>query len=247
MWFSHAGGFLPGVDRMKIDCETEVGPTQRRLSMAAVDGQHAVVAQPFAETTPLEPLHREENELGEDDYSGEEYSYESETDDEIDWDPDRERLMRFVRQSQSNPGPRAAGLARKPVGLTSGHEQQKSLAERRNEWRAARGLERQKTVQELIAEKRAQRLGLTASSTEVGSALTTTAASGQSGQPTSGVPTASQAPPYSDSRIDVAERHHCEAVDAEDEATAAVADVGLGSSAGSSRRTKNRGWPWRTR
>ena len=74
------------------------------------------------------------------DDDGLDYSdYYSSSDDELDWDPDRERLIRYVRQSQNGGG------------------STKSLADRRNEWRESRGLERRKTVQELLAERREAR------------------------------------------------------------------------------------------
>ena len=74
-----------------------------------------------------------------DDYS-ELGEYESESDGELDWDPDRERLLRTLRKTGG--GDYSTGRS-------------KSLAEKRNEWRASRGLARQKTVQEIIAERRA--------------------------------------------------------------------------------------------
>lgn len=109
---------------------------------------------------PMEapPLHPHDVELpgdrgdcesvgeGELDYSD---YYESSSDDELDWDPDRERLIRFVRQTQGSGSSRRSGF--------TGGERQKSLAERRNEWRQSRGLERRKTVQEMLAERRALR------------------------------------------------------------------------------------------
>ena len=74
------------------------------------------------------------------------------SDGEVDWDPDRERLLRTLRaQGGLTPGASHRSFA------SDAATPSKSLNERRNEWRARKGLGRQKTVQELIAEKRAQR------------------------------------------------------------------------------------------
>ena len=75
------------------------------------------------------------------------------SDDELDWDPDRERLLRLVRQS-------ASGSSRQYTYTAEADAiPAKTLADRRNEWRASRGLERQKTVAELVAERRERRTG----------------------------------------------------------------------------------------
>lgn len=84
------------------------------------------------------------------------YSDSESSDGDLDWDPDRERLMRSLRaQGAGTPGGGSSQRAASGVGtlLTPS----KSLNERRQEWRAARGLAPQLTVQELLAEKRAQR------------------------------------------------------------------------------------------
>lgn len=81
-----------------------------------------------------------------------ELSYMSEeSDGELDWDPDRERLLRTLRQTGGDLH------ASRPLGSHAATVSSKSLAERRNEWRAARGLAPQKSVAELIAERRAAR------------------------------------------------------------------------------------------
>ena len=79
--------------------------------------------------------------------SREDYGYSDdtydETDDELDWDPDRERLLRFVRRKSHKDG-HDLTVAR----CEYGSDRQKSLAERRTEWREARGLARQPSIAE---------------------------------------------------------------------------------------------------
>ena len=105
--------------------------------MAAPSG--APPLHPHDSDEIFEPLSDDEDFI-----SGSEWSQEEESDGELDWDPDRERLLRSLRQTgQARPPPRSSSA--------------KSLAERRNEWRASRGLQKQKSVQEIIAERRAAR------------------------------------------------------------------------------------------
>jgi hypothetical protein len=115
----------------------------------------------------------EENEAyyseGEDDYSEGDYSddyydeYETE-DEELDWDPDRERLIRHVRSSLgiSKPAePRHTPLMR-----------QKSIAERRAEWREAKGMERERAVADIAEHQQAdQALCLAPANTTCGTAV----------------------------------------------------------------------------
>ena len=109
----------------------------RALAMAAPSG--APPLHPHDSDEIFEPLSDDEDFI-----SGSEWSQEEESDGELDWDPDRERLLRSLRQTgQARPPPRSSSA--------------KSLAERRNEWRASRGLQKQKSVQEIIAERRAAR------------------------------------------------------------------------------------------
>ena len=97
------------------------------------------------------PLYDDEDDAAYDFYSD---SGGETSDDEVDWDPDRERLLRMMRAQQGG----TPGASHRSLGSGSdASTPSRSLNERRNEWRAKRGLGRQKTVQELIAEKRAQR------------------------------------------------------------------------------------------
>ena len=177
-----------------------------------------------------------------DEYYDDEY-YES-SDDELDWDPDRERLLRFVRQANpaagasSSSAKSAAGNAPASGKDASSSERQKSLAERRNEWRASRGLARQKTVQELIAEKRAARLGLPAP----------TAAADAAPPPPPPAPEPELAP-HSDSRVDELHRQ-LDRMGQEPAVEVARSEDGrISSTSGSesSRKPFKRGWPWRSR
>jgi hypothetical protein len=85
------------------------------------------------------------------DSEGSYYSY-TESDDELDWDPDRERLIRFVRKEAT----RQRELAARGGSANETPEPPRlSIAERRSAWRAARGLAREKTVAEIVAERRA--------------------------------------------------------------------------------------------
>lgn len=99
--------------------------------------------------------HGNYDEYDEEDYSYDSVSYDSEEDMSDDWDPDRERLLRHMRQQQSTLGSVLSGAGSSPG--SPAEQRQKSVAERRKEWRASKGLTRQPTVQEKIAEIRAQR------------------------------------------------------------------------------------------
>ena len=80
------------------------------------------------------------------------------SDGELDWDPDRERLLRTMRhQSSGEVAASRSGGSAAVVAPPTSNSSAKSLAERRNEWRASRGLARQKTVAEILAERRAAR------------------------------------------------------------------------------------------
>ena len=109
---------------------------------------------------PPMPQAAEENDEEYDDeedfYSDSDEYFES-SDDELDWDPDRERLRRFVERAAPSLG---GGVMPANNVDCAAEPRQMTLAERRREWRASRGLEPQRSIKELIAEKRAQRLGL---------------------------------------------------------------------------------------
>jgi len=180
-----------------------------------------------------------------DDYS--EY-YES-SDDEIDWDPDRERLLRLVRQAEPsgsrNTTSQSAGFDAADRG--------KSLAERRNEWRASRGLERQKTVAEMVAEKRAKRKAASAAVQKPPSPDLPPAAASTSAPPspdlppttTSALTPATTASPPHDLSESIGRSLNMHGDD----------DALMGSASGrqssDESRTKQssqkRGWPWRSR
>ena len=110
--------------------------------------------------SPPMPQAAEENDEEYDDeedfYSDSDEYFES-SDDELDWDPDRERLRRFVERAAPSLG---GGVMPANNVDCAAEPRQMTLAERRREWRASRGLEPQRSIKELIAEKRAQRLGL---------------------------------------------------------------------------------------
>jgi hypothetical protein len=118
--------------------------------------------QPSAARAPPPPIpqaaeeHDEEYDDDDDFYSDSDEYFES-SDDELDWDPDRERLRRFVDRTAPSLGD---GSMPANNAFSAAEPHQMTLAERRREWRASRGLEPQRSVKELIAEKRAQRLGL---------------------------------------------------------------------------------------
>lgn len=117
-WYGR--GAMSGASSSGVDIASRPPPSLQ----ADPDAEHDAIEYPFYDN--------------EDSYS---------SDDELEWDPDRERLLRTLRQS-------SLGTA---FSTVTGSPSTKSLAERRNEWRASRGLERQKSVQEIIAERRAQR------------------------------------------------------------------------------------------
>lgn len=119
--------------------------------------------------------------------SGDDYYDDESSDGELDWDPDRERLLRTLRQtggggttgSSSYHSGSAKSLAERcvscPTSCSDGRlccSRSCTVAQaaakancvaprvvpgRRNEWRASRGLERQKSVAEILAERRASR------------------------------------------------------------------------------------------
>jgi len=183
-----------------------------------------------------------------DDYS--EY-YES-SDDEIDWDPDRERLLRLVRQAEPSG---SRNTTSQSAGFDSA-DRGKSLAERRNEWRASRGLERQKTVAEMVAEKRAKRMAASAAVQEPPSPDLPPAAASTSAPPSPDLPpattsaltpatTASPPGQLHDLSESVSRSLNMQSDD----------DALMGSASGrqssDESRTKQssqkRGWPWRSR
>lgn len=186
------------------------------------------------------------DDIYDDDYSCSDYSfsYSEESDDELDWDPDRERLLRCIRQSSASGTAASASSGSSSSTAVAGAtpaqlDRQKSLAERRNEWRAARGLSRQKTVRELIEERRAAREeaareSMRACSTAAPSAAVVAAA------------TAEDAAPLSDNRgLEHAER----ALSIGQDGGVPGSSSGVSNDGDSSRvRTKKKGtWPWRTR
>ena len=108
----------------------------------------------------------DDGEFYSDEESDGEYYEEYETDDELDWDPDRERLIRYVRKTTLNvistkaakSTPEAAHAAPSANAAPRPRpvlQKQKSIAERRSEWRAAKGLEEPKDFTEIAAERRA--------------------------------------------------------------------------------------------
>ena len=116
-----------------------------------LQGMAAVGAREMPPGIALDDGRGEPYESGEDEYSLSDDYYE-ESDDELDWDPDRERIIRHMRQQQQQQQ-RSSGQHPRARGDRS----EKSLAERRNDWRASKGLSRQRSIAEMIAEKRAAR------------------------------------------------------------------------------------------
>ena len=221
--------------------------------------------------------------LSPDEDSGDDYYDDdpSESDGELDWDPDRERLLRTLQKtgaagvhgggttshyssgSTKSLAERCAlpaqtcSLPRVPVG--PGHVGSPMLdvargnMRRRNEWRASRGLERQKTVQEIIAERRAAREASRASALGAVASSSSSLAASAPLRPPSDRPLE----PYSaDRALDVGSSSETgvqeQAVGGAAEASSSSSTNAVPPEQPSARDAKGRakkkgGWPWRTR
>ena len=125
-----------------------------------------------------------------------------------------------------------------PGGAAPPLERSKSLAERRNEWRAKRGLSRQKTVQELIAERRAAREAGAAKPSFLGNSETASTAAASEAPPSPALSTPPSPALSPDGALE-------QGASTESERDAATVD-GDDSAREAKGRLKKK-WPWRAK